>query len=527
MDTFPPATLPSLAPADPSKRVNYQSGMVLGVDDFDLEHAYLANRDEWQDRDLIGYGTARGLAVELPVPEAAGSHIVRVAPGVAVTPCGRLVCVHPTQCADLDAWVGELDSAIVGTPPTDITAYLVLCYRECMTDEVPIPGEPCRSEDDLMAPSRIADDFKLELRLDPPPGLGGDEEAAIIDYVAFLRELPVADAGSTLDDVLDAARGWFTIRFGPLDSPPGSPAGSPPPGSSPGSPPGSPPSAVVIPSGEHCDYMEALLRLWTVELRPVVRPTSEKDCGEGCGGDCGCGCGGRCTEPSAHYSDPCEDTVLLAELTIPVVAGAGSGSAIDPGLLVTKDESRRPFVLSLRMVQELASCGGSGEQGPKGEKGDKGDPGQNGEKGTPGTNGANGSKGEKGDPGVDGTDSVIASGAFEHDGTPRYTAHGMKVATVIDRGRTTYYGVVWSEIAIEKPFIVKALVFTSVLEEPHWIEVVDPKLNDGLTNDQLGQLGLDELPKMLKEMLVLRLTAGANAEKPSAGFYLEISELPS
>ena len=46
-----------------------------------------------------------------------------------------------------------------------LAAYVVLCYDTCETDERPIPGEPCRDESDTMAASRIADTFRLELRL--------------------------------------------------------------------------------------------------------------------------------------------------------------------------------------------------------------------------------------------------------------------------------------------------------------------------------------------------------------------------
>ncbi len=43
---------PSPAPADPRKHVNYVLGMVLGVDDFNQEHAYLSGRDRLAAREL-------------------------------------------------------------------------------------------------------------------------------------------------------------------------------------------------------------------------------------------------------------------------------------------------------------------------------------------------------------------------------------------------------------------------------------------------------------------------------------------
>ena len=63
MSTFAPIALPHIAPPDPSKHVKYQLGTVLGVDDFDQEFHYLAERDRRIVRDLIGYGVISGLHV--------------------------------------------------------------------------------------------------------------------------------------------------------------------------------------------------------------------------------------------------------------------------------------------------------------------------------------------------------------------------------------------------------------------------------------------------------------------------------
>src|SRR5689334_21131595 len=83
MDCFTTATLPALVPLDPGKHVNYTPGMVLGVDDFTQEFAYLANRDEWRARDAVGYGTLRGLAAEVVQDPATLRWTVRVAAGSA------------------------------------------------------------------------------------------------------------------------------------------------------------------------------------------------------------------------------------------------------------------------------------------------------------------------------------------------------------------------------------------------------------------------------------------------------------
>ncbi len=198
MSTFTPQlAAPDRARSDPTKHVNYTYGMVLGVKDFNQEFAYLSGRDRWALRDLIGYGTASGLVV---THEAAGTYPgedrgprISVSPGVAVGVSGQLICVSPDQCAYLDTWLSGQKEGVAwvlrGMPPEPapdesppgmesppepyppngtVEVYVVLRYADCLTDSVPIPGEPCRSEDDLMQPSRARDDFLLELSLDRP-----------------------------------------------------------------------------------------------------------------------------------------------------------------------------------------------------------------------------------------------------------------------------------------------------------------------------------------------------------------------
>ena len=98
---------PDAVPADPSKRVNYTFGMVLGVDDFVQMDAYREGRDRLIARELIGYGTVWGLAVAAapdPVdPEA--RERVTVTRGLAIVPSGQPVCVPVDQCAYIAPWL--------------------------------------------------------------------------------------------------------------------------------------------------------------------------------------------------------------------------------------------------------------------------------------------------------------------------------------------------------------------------------------------------------------------------------------
>src|SRR5918998_4342919 len=90
----------SVTRPDPAKHVNYSLGMVLGVDDFTQEFAYLSGRDQWLARDLLGYGTVSGLEVNIEVEGSTPQ--VLVTPGVAASPRGQLLRGAPAQCPDLD-----------------------------------------------------------------------------------------------------------------------------------------------------------------------------------------------------------------------------------------------------------------------------------------------------------------------------------------------------------------------------------------------------------------------------------------
>lgn len=319
------------ADLDLTKHVNYTAGMILGVDDFTQEFAYLSGRDRWMARETIGYGTVSGLSVRVEKDGAKGWR-VWVAPGVAVSPRGQLICVSAAQCAylnewlaaakpeDLDKWItGASASPPVSSPPfgNELTLYVVLCYRDCPTDNVPIPGEPCRNENELTAPSRIKDDFSLELRFEPPKQF---EEDAVRNYIEWLRQIEVIETGAStlLEDFLQAIRDeWLAPSSPPITSPP---------------------TVLQISKDDICEYMRAAFRLWVTELRNFL---SKKETG----------CAVEMTG-----GGKLEDCVLLAELRIPLVE-------LSPGWKVSDSEEieniqeNRPFLLHLRMLQEWLLCG--------------------------------------------------------------------------------------------------------------------------------------------------------------------------
>lgn len=310
---------------DTNKRVNYTKGMLLGVDDFVQEQAWHIARRHELAREVLGYGTVRGLKVEMesdggsntspPAPLLAP--VVRVSPGLAYVPSGAPVCVGTEQCCDINAWLqkhwaelpGEVNGAV---QPAPLRLHVVLSYLAVPTDPLPVPGEPCRDEAELTANSRISDCFKLELRLRPPEQI---EEDAIRDFADWLAQVPVASSSPPLGeaDFLDQLRAAAMDWLQPVSPSPADYMF------------GSPPASL----GSSDALLQAALRLWVTELRPLWRAKY--------------GCGPLPTAPGGP-----DDAVLLAALDLRVFA---VDKRAEPDVHIVED--MRPVLLSLRLVQEL------------------------------------------------------------------------------------------------------------------------------------------------------------------------------
>ncbi len=332
MSTFAPNASPLLTPYDPSKHVNYSVGMVLGVDDFNQEFTYLDGRDRRVVRDLIGYGVVAGLHVTIDLDAVRGPR-VQVAPGEAVTPSGRFVCVCPAQCAYLNEWLAANPAALdaLGSPPPSALALtLVARWTEIPTDQVPIPGEPCRSDSELMAASRLQDSFSLELRTTAP---AATEEQAVREFVAWARRIPVT-AGPPSSGGIEAFVGLLRAAAGLTN------------GSPPSSPPDPltfllhpPPPGLAIPRDAPSQCIAALLRFWVSELRPRLRSPAD-------GAECGCAGGPGSLDPDA-------DCLALASLQVPIVHDPVTGAArVSDQAAVHVDDSARATLLDVRLLAE-------------------------------------------------------------------------------------------------------------------------------------------------------------------------------
>ncbi len=306
--SFSPVPISSAsASLDPSKHVNYTLGMILGVDDLNQDFVYHANREQWIVRDLIGYGTACGMQVSKDESDINKGPSLTVSPGVALNPAGQFIRVTPAQCAYLNAWLNS--DKVKATVATNLdegkstTVFIKLCYRSCLTDSVPVPGEACRTEDsgDLLVPSRVQDDFSLDFSFD---SIDQNEETGLRAFVAWLRLVKIAAPGSDLNVFLTALRTAAGQKFV-----------------------NAPDASLAMDADTIYDYLRSAFLVWTTEFRPTLR-----------------GVDADCVTPST------QDCVMLSALTFQVTGSEQTGWAVNGS--VTIDESARPYLLHLRILQE-------------------------------------------------------------------------------------------------------------------------------------------------------------------------------
>ena len=268
-----------------------------------------------------GIGTATGLHVTAARPIAAPADVeVRVEPGICFDQGGRAVVVRSPQCARVGAWLAAAELAALANgqpspldvhrrPSGDVTLAVVASYAECLDGLVPLPGNPCGSDDEVTAPSRIRDSWNLELRWDPPPMAQWDGVRRLADLL-----LPVElQDGSPLGSDEDALAAHIRALAA-----------------------GAPPAAVplpavpVLPRTGARAALDRLLTIWITEVRPTLLPSSITPAG-----------------------DP---AVLLSTVTvIPPEPFDPANPAIVT--FTAPDDDGRPYLAPTQLIQELLQLG--------------------------------------------------------------------------------------------------------------------------------------------------------------------------
>lgn len=311
---------------NPDLRVNYEFGLVLGVNEFRQEQLYFLEKDYLYNRELHGYGVASGLHVT--ATDDSHEVLITVEPGMALDQWGRPVVVRDAQCARLGAWLAK-------QKPEDIRAhrdpqsgkmsiYVVANHDECLDELVPIAGQPCSTSESLQAPSRIRDFHNIELRWQAPAMPAWDAVrcfARLMSQVRIHPDLPpdLSDEQTIIERVRNLDQPCF---FELADT------------SSPGSPPDTATQLFHLPAATAREALDRIFTIWVTEVRPKLRP--------------------NLLDPKTSSKEN-EAAILLSRIDFEY----DDPSVTNPRILSFKqaDDTGRPYLLHTQLIQELLTLG--------------------------------------------------------------------------------------------------------------------------------------------------------------------------
>jgi hypothetical protein len=161
------------------KRLRYSYGMLLDKFHFELEQQYLNNKRWLLNRLVLGPGVVCGLDVQLGRDKKS----VVVLPGLAIDRCGReIIVTRQSEPVVLPIYAppGSNAAQQAQQPPPygqhhyrdhceEEFVHIVLCYRECASDPVPVMVGNCET-DEVCAASTIREQYEIKRRDGKAPG---------------------------------------------------------------------------------------------------------------------------------------------------------------------------------------------------------------------------------------------------------------------------------------------------------------------------------------------------------------------
>jgi hypothetical protein len=316
---------------NPDSRVNYEFGLVLGVDEFRQEQFYHLTKNYLHNRGLHGYGVVSGLQVGL---ERTSDNDIRinVGTGVGVDQCGRTFIIRSDQCAYLRAWL-ERNQQDLDLTTGNLTLYVVGTYDECKDALVAIAGQPCASSEQSLAASRIRDSFNISLRSEPPAMPAWEtirRLAALLTRVRIVNGLPVSES----DEATIAARVRVIddpAKLAALDAPLTGYYG------------GEFPDYWRLPAEGINETLDRIFMVWVSEVRPRLTPTVIDGCGT---------------------TDPIETGILLGQMDIEIndLNAPIQFEFSEPA--PSTSHAERPYLLQTQVIQELLFLGVGNERKP-------------------------------------------------------------------------------------------------------------------------------------------------------------------
>ena len=165
-----------LTNADPD-RVSYATGTLLEANDFTAEQTYHRGRLAAALINIAGSGTIAGLDVVWTSADEATSETegaeeeLRVHPGVAIDPSGRIIEVPRAACIRLSRWFDEqvalhpddVTQGYHGAPHNGVIVDLFIRFIACPRGKTPAFASGPYDALDAIAPSRLRDSYELKL----------------------------------------------------------------------------------------------------------------------------------------------------------------------------------------------------------------------------------------------------------------------------------------------------------------------------------------------------------------------------
>jgi|GEM_PF-680341 len=169
--------------ATPLERVNFEAGMLLGVEATRSEQAFHRRRLNRREYWFQGAGTLVGLAVSLQAESSADTESdlrveLLVGPGVGIDGLGREVMNHEPHCLNLGAWFESQLASPQGAqvlqdglePGNDVISLLVtMRYESCDVGLQPVLSRKVNAGTDPVQASRKRNGICLELIPSPLP----------------------------------------------------------------------------------------------------------------------------------------------------------------------------------------------------------------------------------------------------------------------------------------------------------------------------------------------------------------------
>lgn len=208
------------APSAPFYSLRYHFGMLLGVSDFETDQAYHRGKMWLHNAWLHREGVVWGFDVQLDTEHGE----IRVKPGLALDLLGRELHLDQDACLSAAAWFeAHRDDAgfefIEDDASITFNAHVVICFKTCLTRQVPALSEPCEGGSAGTAYSRVYETVEIFLR----PGSAPERSVPYhrLRLLFGLDEPRVDEDGAVLEvdqAVLDAPANLDSFRrFAALD----------------------------------------------------------------------------------------------------------------------------------------------------------------------------------------------------------------------------------------------------------------------------------------------------------------------